>query len=148
MNTLKNIPSHKICTKCKKLTDMDLFATNKQGKYQKQSWCTPCRSIYYIENKPRFQHLIRDRMLKREYGIDKEGYKKLLKLQNGKCAICGLLEKEHRNQVLNVDHNHITKKVRGLLCNNCNRGIGHLKDSIFNLRKALEYLSERGTYHE
>lgn len=148
MKTLEKIPTHKVCTKCKKLTDMNLFAINRQGKYQKQSWCTPCRSNYYRQNKPRFQHLIRNGMLKREYGIDKQGYDALLKLQNGKCAICGLPEKEHRNQVLNVDHNHTTKKVRGLLCNNCNRGIGHLKDSISNLEKALEYLKERGSYHE
>jgi hypothetical protein len=148
MNTLENIPTHKVCTKCKKLTDMNLFVTNKQGKYQKQSWCNLCRSIYYRQNKPRLQHLVREGMLKRVYGIDKQGYENLLNLQNGKCAICGLLEKEHRNKVLNVDHNHVTKKVRGLLCNNCNRGIGHLKDSISNLQKALEYLKERGSYHE
>jgi hypothetical protein len=83
-------------------------------------------------------------MLKREYGIDKDGYENLLKLQNGKCAICGLHEQNHRNKVLNVDHNHKTKKVRGLLCNNCNRGLGHLKDNILFLENALAYLKEKG----
>ena len=146
MNTL--IPTHKICTKCKKLTDMNLFVTNKQGKYQKQSWCNSCRSEYYKKNKPRLQHLVRNGMLKRKYGIDKQIYDNLLKMQNGKCAICGLQEKEHRNQVLNVDHNHLTKKVRGLLCNNCNRGIGHLKDSLSNLENALSYLKKNGSYYE
>ena len=143
-----SIPAHKICTKCKKLTDMNLFVTNKQGKYQKQSWCNPCRSEYYKKNKPRLQHLVRNGMLKRKYGIDKQIYDNLLKMQNGKCAICGLQEKEHRNQVLNVDHNHLTKKVRGLLCNNCNRGIGHLKDSLSNLENALSYLKKNGSYYE
>lgn len=147
MTTLE-IPTHKICTKCKNLTDMNLFVKNKQGKYQKQSWCNPCRSKYYKENKPRFQHLIRNGMLKRKYGIDKEGYDNLLKLQNGKCAICGLQEQNHRNKVFNVDHNHKTKKVRGLLCNNCNRGLGHLKDNILFLENALAYLKEKGSCHE
>jgi len=127
---------------------MNLFSTNKQGKYQKQSWCNKCRSEYYQAHKPKLRRMIRDNMLKRSYGITQSDYEDLLKRQNGKCAICGLLEEKHRSKVLNVDHNHKTKKVRGLLCNNCNRGLGHLKDSIKNLKKAIKYLEEKGTYHE
>jgi hypothetical protein len=63
--------------------------------------------------------------------------------QGGRCAIC---EKPHkplptdRFQYLHVDHCHDTKKVRGLLCGNCNVGIGNLKHDIEILKKAMSYL--------
>jgi hypothetical protein len=59
----------------------------------------------------------------------------MLSDQKGLCRVCGLTMTKP-----NIDHNHETKKIRGLLCNNCNRGIGHLKDSISNLLAAIAYL--------
>lgn len=59
--------------------------------------------------------------------------------QNGLCAIC--FEPEAEDQVLSVDHDHKTNKVRGLLCGNCNRGIGNLKDSALVVHSAFEYLA-------
>jgi hypothetical protein len=69
------------------------------------------------------------------YPIPKPEYEKLYNLQNGCCKICG----EHRDR-LQVDHDHDTGKVRGLLCNTCNTGIGMLKDKPKNFNKAYEYL--------
>jgi hypothetical protein len=57
--------------------------------------------------------------------------------QQGRCAICGL--PSHK---LVVDHDHETGKLRGLLCRQCNSGIGMLKDDMFTIRKALLYLEE------
>ena len=54
------------------------------------------------------------------------------------CVIC-----RRTDQPLYVDHSHATKKVRGLLCVNCNTGLGHLKDNPENLLCATEYLRER-----
>jgi hypothetical protein len=148
MNNKNKIPTHKICGKCKKLTDMSLFAKNKMGKYQKQSQCKPCRANFYQKNKKELREQIRNNMLLRSYGIDQNRYVQLLEQQNSRCAICGVKEEDHRHSVLNVDHNHATKQVRGLLCNNCNRGLGHFKDSILNLENALNYLKIKGNYHE
>lgn len=78
--------------------------------------------------------------LLRQYGITIEDYDLLLKKQNGKCAICGTTEPGNRSNNFSVDHDHITGKIRGLLCNDCNRGLGLLKD---NAGKAAKYL--RGT---
>lgn len=65
-------------------------------------------------------------------------YEKMLADQNNKCVICDI---EHNNiKKLHVDHCHKTGKVRGLLCNNCNNGIGKLGDSIIMLKKAIKYL--------
>lgn len=66
----------------------------------------------------------------------KEDYRKILKNQNGICAICE--EKEDIN--LAVDHCHKTNQIRGLLCSECNRGLGKLGDTIEGLQKAINYL--------
>ena len=68
--------------------------------------------------------------------------------QGGFCAICGTHKKPalaegealKMSEILCIDHCHFTGRVRGLICNNCNAGIGNLKDSIKNLEKAIYYL--------
>ena len=69
-----------------------------------------------------------------------EKYLELLKESENRCRICNKTEDD--NIVLCVDHCHETGKLRGLLCNNCNAGIGMLNDDPDLLRKALEYLYE------
>ena len=76
--------------------------------------------------------------LKRNYGITLEIYNFLLEKQEGKCAVCGIENNGHRTFA--VDHNHKTEKIRGLLCTNCNTGIGLMKDNIEILSKAITYL--------
>jgi hypothetical protein len=83
--------------------------------------------------------------LTRKYGLTLEEFQTLHGNQHGVCAICGEPEKvlESRTKKaksLSVDHCHITGKVRGLLCYECNTGIGKLKDSTSLMRKAIEYL--------
>jgi hypothetical protein len=65
-------------------------------------------------------------------------YKKL----NGICDICGNPETS-KYFLLSVDHNHKTGKVRGLLCSNCNNGLGRFKENIIILQNAIEYLKRR-----
>lgn len=77
---------------------------------------------------------------KERYGIRYDEYCNMLKEQNHKCAICGVDEVDSRSGKLCVDHDHNTGKVRKLLCHNCNCGLGHFKDNISSLSKALEYL--------
>lgn len=71
------------------------------------------------------------------YGIDLEGYQDLLDSQGGQCAICGT---PPAGQPLQVDHDHDTGEVRGLLCRNCNLGLGHFQDELSRLRSASAYL--------
>jgi hypothetical protein len=73
------------------------------------------------------------------YNITQEQYNELFYKQNGNCAICGKNQSELK-KVLSVDHNHITGKVRGLLCSKCNFGIGNLNDDINMLTQAIIYL--------
>ena len=75
----------------------------------------------------------------KKYGITPRIYNELFDKQDGCCAICGVHQSE-LPYTLCIDHDHITGKVRGLLCNNCNTGIGRFKDREELLEKALNYL--------
>lgn len=81
---------------------------------------------------------IRDRILKYKYGISLEEYNLMFERQNGCCLIC----KEQPKKGLVVDHSHNTGKVRGLLCNDCNTGIGLLKETPQFFINAIEYLQK------
>lgn len=78
-----------------------------------------------------------EREIIKKYAITEDQYQQILQLQNGVCAICG---NHQRRQRLSIDHCHLTKKVRGLLCTRCNRNIGRFYDSAVRLQRAAEYL--------
>ena len=82
----------------------------------------------------------RKTQLKLLYGLTVEDYNKMLAKQGHCCAICGTGKPTGKWKVFAVDHCHKTGKIRGLLCNECNRGMGLLKDSSDLLRKAADYL--------
>ena len=68
-------------------------------------------------------------------------YDKRFKDQKGKCAICGIKRENIKRDFAN-DHNHKTGKIRGLLCGNCNMGLGQFSDNIKTLQKAIKYLEK------
>lgn len=74
------------------------------------------------------------------YGIGLVEYNQMLEDQNGKCAICGTRDPGGQANIFHVDHEHTTGKIRGLLCNNCNPGLGWFKDNEENLLNAIAYL--------
>jgi len=78
--------------------------------------------------------------LKSEFGINIDIYNKMLEAQGGECAICGSRVADKAGRMLHVDHCHKTGKVRGLLCTNCNTGLGKFKDDSILMLKAISYL--------
>lgn len=80
--------------------------------------------------------------LKRTYGITLEKFTEMLAVQGGACACCGRKPGDPGmpKRRFAVDHDHVTGKIRGILCFSCNVGIGSLGDSIEGLKKALAYL--------
>jgi hypothetical protein len=89
--------------------------------------------------------------LLKKYGLTPKQYRNLLDDQNGRCRICqtgirGTYETERGNIRLKavVDHDHGDGRVRGLLCTQCNSGLGFFKDSIRNLASAIVYLEDNG----
>lgn len=85
----------------------------------------------------------KNRRLVYSTGITLEQYEEMLKNQNGVCCICNHISEDGRQ--LCVDHCHNTGKIRGLLCNKCNAGIGFFKDRIDVLSSAINYLQKNGS---
>ena len=77
----------------------------------------------------------------RNYGLSKEDFESMLEEQQNKCAICGFeFHDEGKSTRPHIDHCHDSGNVRGLLCNNCNTGLGQFKDNPSLLQSAIEYL--------
>lgn len=79
--------------------------------------------------------------VQRHYGLSPAGYQTLVAAQNGLCAVCGGGPNGARRLV--VDHDHASGRVRGLLCNLCNRGLGNFRDDLVRVLKAAKYLNTR-----
>lgn len=86
----------------------------------------------------------RDLRMRRQFGIGADEFDALLVAQGGRCAICPAEVGDSIGRPLSVDHCHKTGAVRGLLCSACNLGLGKFRDDPELLRKAAEYLTERG----
>jgi len=115
----------KACTRCKTEKPLDAvnFPLHNKTKSGFDSWCRTCRATYRNDNcRGRFRSVILDETLKEIKATTKE------------CVICGDEGK------LVVDHDHKTGQVRGMLCNHCNRGLGHFRDDPTLLEFAAQYL--------
>jgi hypothetical protein len=91
------------------------------------------------------EQALSDAYIHRAYGISLENYRDLYIEQDGKCYICsstGFKIEPNSGTDLAIDHCHETGKVRGLLCHNCNRALGLLKDNLNYLNRAKEYLTK------
>jgi len=98
------------------------------------------------KNKDRCAEYNRKSNLKINYGISLEEYNNILNKQNGGCALCGMTQEESLKidgRHLCVDHCHNTGINRGILCSNCNRGLGLLKDNVDIFKNAIEYLEKQ-----
>ena len=95
---------------------------------------------YRVTDKGR--HAQRNGWLRHRYGITVDDFDRMLRDQDGKCAICGTTEPGGRRGVFAVDHDHQTGRVRGLLCFPCNRRLGVLE--MFGWRELAERYLARG----
>lgn len=149
-NNMKKAEKSRLCSYCseeKPLTE-DYFHKDKRRKGGFNHYCKVCRKEYgYLRykkniNKERERYHSeegRDLWLNRKYNITSSEYDIILKAQKNCCAICG----KHISKLkirLCVDHDHNTGEIRGLLCGNCNKGLGFFDDSVALLVKATKYL--------
>lgn len=122
----------KRCTKCKDILDLTIHnfspSSNPSGW---SSHCKPCRSEQKTDPETNYY-----RHIKHKYGLTKERYQHMFKVQGGRCAIC----LDPARSRLYVDHCHDSGDVRGLLCHSCNTGLGAFKDDIHILSNAGVYL--------
>jgi hypothetical protein len=77
----------------------------------------------------------------RRYGITLDDYEQMFNMQQGRCAICLTDKPGGGNRMFQVDHDHSTGVVRGLLCSRCNQLLGYAQDDAEILAKAAQYLS-------
>jgi hypothetical protein len=92
----------------------------------------------------------RDYQLRRAYGITTEEYYAMLAAQNGVCALCGNPPREGGKGAagkLHVDHDHETRRVRALLCTNCNLGLGKFREDARLMRAAADYVEMYAALH-
>jgi hypothetical protein len=94
----------------------------------------------YIENKDVRADYQKWYNIKKTYGLSIEEVDHMKISQNECCAICG--NKFINTKDMHIDHNHITGKVRQLLCRGCNHGLGHFRENPLLLDKAKEYLNK------
>lgn len=120
------------------------YEKNKEKiiEYKSQEKFKEYRRNWYLKNAEKHKkHTVNQRRIKM-FGVDDKMYKEMLVKQNNKCLICGV-DKSELKYTLCVDHNHDTGEVRGLLCHDCNVGIGRMKDNIETLKNAIKYLTNK-----
>jgi hypothetical protein len=99
------------------------------------------REVEYRRTHPqRTAEAYRKYRLKAEYGLTPEDYNIMLERQGSLCALCGATPLSVHHRKLVVDHDHVTGRVRGLLCHNCNLVLGHLGDDVNLMKRAIAYL--------
>lgn len=134
----------KQCTKCGKWLCLLEFSKDSYKFDGLQSLCKECYNLKEKLDYPKIAGRrsgdMRVKHLKKAYGLTQEGYDAMLEEQGGVCAICGA---SPNGKNLAVDHDHVTGKVRGLLCFKCNYGLGYFQDSRDLLAKASEYLNKK-----
>ena len=134
----------KRCTKCGKTREVINFSKDKKTKDGLAIWCRLCKKQshrnWYLSGGG--AHKQWKRSIKRRFGISEQQYKKRLKLQKYKCAICGKSQSVKKKRFA-VDHNHKTKFIRGLLCDWCNWYLlRYLKDNKKFATGIVDYLSK------
>lgn len=148
----------KTCTKCGEIKDVSEYWRQPKGAKGLTASCKSCLRIYrakWCEANPEKMRLRiekkrlasrkescdikRDRRLKHHYGIDQEYWEALFRKQNGCCAICARHQRA-LTRVLQVDHNHETGQIRGLLCTKCNTKLAAVEEREF-VDRAHSYLA-------
>lgn len=148
----------KVCRDCGEGKPRSDYHAHKRARDGLYPYCKPCSSkrnaAWRAKNAERLREYERKRpkrsaeerrrmQLWRLYKILPEDYDRLFAEQSGRCAICGTDDPGSGRELMNVDHDHETGEVRGLLCMGCNIAIGHMGDDIERLKSAIAYL-ERG----
>jgi hypothetical protein len=125
-------PTHRECSRCQQMLPLARYAKHNGG-------------TAYLGIHPYCKDCSAERHLMSKYGLTKADKTKMHQKQNGSCAIC---KEDVLLSDIVVDHCHTTGKVRGLLCNACNKAIGLLKDDPKRCIVMARYLNENQTgYH-
>ena len=144
----------KKCSKCSLIKSRSEFYNSKNTKDGLHNQCKECVREYQsrsdfkevqrkYRNSKKGKQSFRKAALKFKYNIEPRDLEDLHKKHDNKCAICRVSVRDIRHSSLCVDHDHNTGRIRGLLCEKCNFGIGYFQDDIELLQAAIEYLNRK-----
>lgn len=122
----------KRCPRCRKEQPLDAFSRNARHLTGRRAHCKACDHQYVV----RRRKTVRDSNLKNLYALSLAEYEQQLKAQGGRCAIC---QEAPNGRSLDVDHNHHTGQIRGLLCSPCNLLVGRLEADPRRCQAAMAY---------
>lgn len=131
----------KVCPKCARPKGVADFYVCRGAHDGLQGWCKVCQGGNH--QLPDGKAAQRNGHYKRKFGITLQDFNEMNERQGGLCAICRRLPGKRS---LHVDHDHITGEVRGLLCYNCNRALGDLREDPVLIRAAIRYLEGGGSH--
>lgn len=124
---------HRRCPDCQTVKPLPEFPRNQSGRKGYGRYCKPCHNARGKASLDK-RGGSREYHLRRRYGIGQTDFDEMLAAQQGRCAICGAPDPQH------VDHDHRNGWVRGILCFNCNGGLGQFQDDPKLLAGAYTYL--------
>ena len=152
------------CGRCKVEKPLDHFDRDSKRKSGRFPYCRPCRleyarewraknpakartasrqrAAYAREHRERNLLSYSDAHRLKKYGGTIDDYERLVREQGGLCAICGRAAEESRpgHPRFHIDHCHVTKTIRGLLCRGCNTALGMMGDDPARMRDAADYV--------
>lgn len=145
------------CSNCKIEKTLECFSKANTTKKGYRSHCKQCDREYNSQDHVRERFRINSRRFRAKlspdeykrknreawrrwrYKISTQQYEEMFRKQNGSCAICGYQYTDGR--ILQIDHDHKTGEVRGLLCKKCNTYIGMIKENIEIIDRMKNYLN-------
>lgn len=130
----------KTCIKCDESKPLDEFHRRSVSRDGRRGSCNVCRNAQQVAWQATVPDYVRRKNLKHNHDITPEQFDDLLAAQNGKCACCFTSEPGGSHGIFNVDHNHETGQIRGLLCWDCNVAIGKLGDTLEGVERAVAYM--------
>lgn len=137
----------KLCKNCGTVKESHCFFASKLTKDGLMSPCKACRKANHLRNYTTAKG--RKHNLQAHYGLEIEDYNRLHARQNGCCALCGRPENQCATKTqhkLFVDHDHTTKRIRGLLCLTCNNLIAAVEKYLVDKAKVDQYLQDGAEY--
>lgn len=144
---MKVVAEEKECLICKTIKPLVSFHKHGATRTRRSPYCSDCANKkardWTAANSHRDDYKKRKRAnyYKHKYNLSIEQVEEIFDNQNGCCDICR--KQLHKGfQGFDVDHCHKTGKIRGILCNNCNKAIGGLQESVENLKSAILYLEK------
>ena len=129
----------KACRRCKQEKPKTDFANHRSSKDKRYPLCKICAAEATGQWRRDNPEREKANKLRRDHGMTLNEYDELYNSQGGRCAICDTDTPLGRGR-FHVDHDHVTGRIRGLLCTKCNVFLGLSNDSIVILNAAIKYL--------